>query len=166
MSLPKLNPAVAAFAENARAFCTLIEDAASLDRYELAKRCLVVLPLLISQASELPDIGKLRTQPDEITHESWKAIFENLRTQLGDRDRYPKIFDPWQSEPAESLFGSISDDLAGTWSDLKLGLLVLDAGSPKNAAAEWHYSFRYHWGPNHATHVLRPLLGIVLEYEE
>jgi hypothetical protein len=126
----------------------------------------VILPLLISQALELPDVGKLRTQPDGITHESLNAVFENLRTQLGDHDRYPKIFIPWQSEPAEPISGSISDDLAGAWTDLKLGLLVLDAGSLGNAAAEWHFSFRYHWGPNHATHVLRPLLGLVLEYEE
>jgi hypothetical protein len=66
----------------------------------------------------------------------------------------------------EPIFFSVSGDLAEIWQDLKIGLQVLDAGSAKNAAAEWHYSFRYHWGPNHATHVLRPLLGIVLQHEE
>jgi len=130
------------------------------------KHCLRILPLLISQAAELPDIGKLRTQQDGIAHESGRAVFENLRIELGDRDSYQKIFDPWRSEGAEPIFGSISDDLADTWHDLKLGLLVLDAGSAANAIAEWRFSFWYHWGCHHATHVLRPLLGLVLENEE
>ena len=159
-------PAIIAFSENARAFCSLIEAASSFDRPELVKRSLRILPLLISQAAELPDVGKLRTFPDGITHESWEAVFENLRIRLGDRDHYRMIFDPWQIEGAELIFGSISGDLADTWRDLKLGLQVLDAGRPANAVAEWRFSFRYHWGPNHATHVLRPLLGLVLENEE
>lgn len=120
--------------------------------------------MLISQAAELPDRGKLRTRPEGVAHESWKTIYEDLQNRLSERNSYWKVFDPWQD--VEPIRGSISDDLADTWRDLKAGLLVLDAGSLANAVAEWRFSFHYHWGPNHATHVLRPLLTIAFEDED
>jgi len=165
MQPSKRYPAAIAFAETARAFCGLVESAPSFDRRELAKRCLRILPTLISQALELRDAGKLCTHPDRITTESWQVVFRNLRTQFAEWDGYQKIFDPYETGKPEPLKGSIADDLAGTWQDLRLGLMVLDAGSSANAIAEWRFSFEYHRGPNHAIHVLRPLFSLVFADE-
>jgi Domain of unknown function (DUF5063) len=73
------------------------------------------------------------------------------------------IFDPWKTE--EAIYGSISDDLAGIWRDLKNGLLVLKKDDASNAICEWRFSFFFHWGPHHASHLLRPLFSLAFKEE-
>ena len=115
---------------------------------------------------ELPDAeAELDTRRFQITSDDYGLVVQEVKGLLYDREYYQMVFDPWQVETAEALYGSMSDDLADIWRDLKVGLLAMDAGNLANAIADWRFSFRCHWGCHHATHVLRPLLGIVLENE-
>jgi hypothetical protein len=49
----------------------------------------------------------------------------------------------------DAIHGSISDDLADIWRDVKMGLLAFDSGKPKcikDAVWHWRFSFGSHWG--------------------
>jgi hypothetical protein len=53
--------------------------------------------------------------------------------------------------------GSIADDLADTWRDLKQGLLALESGSPEaDVVFSWRHDFTSHWG-RHAVNALAAL---------
>ena len=156
-------PAAIRFAETAQAFCSLVETSATYERRAFFERCFHLVSRLVSEAVELPDVrGELDTMLSRVTDESYRAVLEGLKRQAGDQDYYKMVFDPWD-KTEEPIYGSVSDDLADTWSELKEGLLALEAGSVANAICDWRFSFLHHWGPYHATHVLRPLFALCFD---
>jgi Domain of unknown function (DUF5063) len=119
---------------------------------------------LLSEIIDLPDVGKLMTG-SQITWDERNEIVQRLKRQVGKSDYYKVVFDPWKTEDPEVMHGSISDDLADIWRDLKHGMLVLTKDDASNAICEWRFHFFFHWGPRHATHVLRPLLPLAFKEE-
>jgi hypothetical protein len=117
---------------------------------------------LLSEVVDLPDVGKLRTGR-QVTNDEYRDIVQRLQHQVGEGDNYKMVFDPWKTE--EPIYGSISDDLADIWRDLKNGLLVLKKDDASNAICEWRLSFLQHWGPDHATTLLRPLFSLAFKEE-
>jgi hypothetical protein len=156
-------PAAIRFSETAQEFCILIETAKSFERRAFFERCFQLVARLVSEAVELPDIeGELDTMRGQVTLDAYRAVVDGLEFQAAEHDSYKMVFDPWE-EAAEPIYGSVSNDLADIWRDLKRGLLALAAGSLPNAICDWRFSFQHHWGPFHATHVLRPLFSFVFE---
>ena len=93
-----------------------------------------------------------------LRHAEWQAIYLNLKTRLP-VDAYPEVFDPLASPPGEVILGSLADDLADIWRDLKPGLQIeLTAPEPIILAvkADWCFSFKLHWG-QHAVAALKVL---------
>ena len=117
---------------------------------------------MLSEIVDLPDVGKLRTGR-QVTGDKYNEIVQRLKRQVGESDYYKKVFDPWKTE--DPLYGSISDDLADIWRDLKLGMLVLAKDDASNAICEWRFHFFHHWGRFHAAGLLHPLFSLAFSEE-
>ncbi len=90
--------------------------------------------------------------PSRIQHEAWQTQFERLGKKLA-RDAYWMVFEPLEQQKPEPLYGSISDDLADIWRDVKEGLVEMDSGTPTammDAAWHWRFSFETHWAQHAA----------------
>lgn len=63
-----------------------------------------------------------------------------------------------RGEGAEEVsLGSLADDLADIWRDLRAGLDALEGGSQwQDVAWEWRFGLQTHWG-RHAVEALRAL---------
>ena len=154
------------FAILVRQFCSVIDEAAKLDRAEILGRIYPLLPKLIDRAIALPKIEETEeaedTQSDDdlpkkshSTHEDRRQIYLLLQEKLGDWDQYCEIFDP--NKDMDPIGGSLADDLADIYFDLKEGLELHDSGEsePGQVIWEWRFSFDIHWG-EHALGALTP----------
>lgn len=69
-----------------------------------------------------------------------------MRTSVAEklsRDVYWEIFDPLEAQLPEAVLGSISDDLADIWRDVKpASLAEVNAGA---AVWNWRFSTETHW---------------------
>ncbi len=149
-----------AFVQTAEAFCAHIERADSVDRALFLRICFHLISKLLAEALDLPEVdGELNTPA--VTRDQYNCVVLLLKAQLGQDDYYNMVFDPYETG-AEPLIGSISDDLADIWRDLSTGLAALRDRSIEDAIEEWRFSFAYHWGLRHATHVLNPLVVLLL----
>jgi hypothetical protein len=93
-----------------------------------------------------------------MTHEEWGAVVERVRALLGKDDFYWAVV-PFsgdgEDDPDERLVGSLADDMADIYRDLRDGFLLLAAGVPEGDVVwGWHLSFWSHWG-EHAVNALR-----------
>jgi hypothetical protein len=89
---------------------------------------------------------------DQITHQEWEAARKRVSDRL-QRDYYWQIFEPLEMDPPEAMAGSLSDDLADIWRELKVGLRALeDNNRDKRADVVWHwrFSFETHWAQHAA----------------
>ena len=78
-----------------------------------------------------------------------------LKEKLGNWDSYRQLFDP--TEDNEAIFGSLADDIADIYFDLKEGLLLAEHQTPpEDIIWEWRLSFYSHWGK----HAMDALLTI------
>ena len=82
-----------------------------------------------------------------------------MKVRLGEKDSpyYWMVSDPNVLE--EPVCGSLVDDLADIASDLQRGIEEYDRGKVGNAAFEWSFGFRHHWG-DHAVDAIRYLHSI------
>jgi len=155
------------FAVLVRQFCSVIEDASNLNRAEILSRVYPLLPRLIDQAIAMPRAEEAEetdeVESDEVlprksgsTHEERWSLFQLLQEKLEDWDRYSEVFDP--ARDMDAIVGSLADDLADTYFDLKEGLALQEAGEtePSRVIWEWRFSFDIHWG-EHALSALRSL---------
>lgn len=148
------------FQRCAEAYCSLIEDETPGECRRFAERCLRLILDLFSQALELPDAHSSHT-PSGVSAAQYSGIAESLRCRFGSRDLFLVVFDPWKSSAPEAIHGSLSDGLADIWRDLKNGIFLASAGNLEGAVWHWRFSFEYHWGPNHAAPMIRPLFGLL-----
>lgn len=109
----------------------------------------IALPIVETDGSELLD---------RISTEEWGAIRNGINNRLA-RDQYWEIFEPLEPGPAEPTVGSISDDLADIWRDVKPGLAAMDAGKRAEAAWEWRFSLETHWS-RHAAGAIAALSAL------
>lgn len=69
---------------------------------------------------------------------------------------YSVMFDPYEFDSAP-VTGSLADDAADVYRDLKGGLTVIaEGGALENAVSEWRFGFDHHWG-RHAADALHAL---------
>ena len=69
-----------------------------------------------------------------------------LSEPRADWDRYWQVFDP--TEDDEAVFGTLADDIADIYRDLKEGLVLIEAHEvpPEDIIWNWRFSFYSHWG--------------------
>ena len=149
------------FAQTAEEYCSIVENAETFQRAEFATLCFRLVSKLLKEASELP-AAPLIEKVHSIGNEEYSRIVFKLKNVLVDKDYYRMFFDPYEQD-VEPIYGSLSDDLADIWRDLKGGFEAYRSGSVEGAIGEWRFAFAHHWGSHHATHALKPLLSLMLE---
>jgi Domain of unknown function (DUF5063) len=154
------------FSATANQFCSVVDSASGLDRTELLSKLYRILPALIGEAIGLPDVS--RDDDDELegkskrgsflinglSEQEWGKLYNFLKEKLGDWDLYHQVFDP--TEDSEAIFGTLADDIADIYRDLKHGLVFRETHQSlpdEDAIWTWHLLFYSHWG-DHAMHAL------------
>ncbi len=154
----------------ARQFCAVVDSASTLDRTELLTKIYRILPKLIDEAIALPDVdlsdyeeqidryGKPVISVNVSTREQEETgrLYRYLKEKLGDWDAYHQVFDPTQD--TEAIYGTLADDIADIYRDLKKGLDLSQAPrhQPEDSIWGWRVLFYSHWGK----HAMDALLTI------
>jgi hypothetical protein len=157
------------FAVIANRFCSVVDSASSMERTDLLLQIYRILPKLIDEAISLPDV-KLSDNGDPIegdkqpafqanvkqSVQEWGQLYNLLKEKLGDWDRYWQVFDP--TEDDEAIFGTLADDIADIYRDLKEGLVLIESreAPPEDIIWSWRLLFYSHWGK----HAIDALLAV------
>jgi hypothetical protein len=148
-----------AFAAEARRYCSLVEGNDPCNSWMFAQACLMQVLRLYDRALLLPEIeSETADLLNGINHETWQAVRREVGRKLA-RDYYWEIFEPLEQAKPEPVLGSLSDDLADIWRDLKTGVAEMDGGRAtaiNDATWHWRFSFETHWG-HHATGAIAAL---------
>jgi len=154
-------PLTREMAELTREFCRLIESAGERRDPGWLHEVFTLLPRLHVAVVSLHDT---RSQTEEAPDpENWPGeehghldalddrfeFYSRLRSELGEHDGYWLEFDP-VGDAHDSMSGSLADDLADIYYDVREGLARHDAAEAADPAADaihfWKRSYRLHWG--------------------
>jgi len=153
---------IAAFSAEARRYCVAMETDTPDNSWSFAQQCLILVLRLYERVLLLPNREPETAHGlDRIGHEAWQAQRERIGQKLS-RDSYWCVFEPFEPEKPESIVGSISDDLADIWRDLKAGLTEIDSEKAtliSDAVWHWRFSFETHWA-HHAAGAIAALTAL------
>lgn len=141
-------------------FCDVVDSASSLDRATLLSRLYEVLPRLVHEGIELPTISlsdddtRNDARKTRMKDAEWGQLYQLLKEKLGDWDLYWQVFDP--TKDSEAIRGSLADDIADIFRDVKEGLARQGVDSQRDAIWEWRCGYYSHWG-QHAMDALRTI---------
>jgi hypothetical protein len=150
----------------AQRFCSVVDSALVKNRTELLVQVYPILPTLIGEAIRLPDVSLSDNddETDEIrfpasagVQQHAESLYTVMKEKLGEWDLYHQVFDPTQDN--EAIFGTLADDIADIYFDMKKGLVFIEPGrghQPKKAIFTWRVLFYSHWG-NPAMDALRTI---------
>ena len=139
---------VEVFIDAARSYCSLIEAADALPRGQFVWQVGERLTRLYAAASALPETDPTGTEGpgDRIGDAEGFALAHRLKEKLGDLGRYRRVHDPYDANET-GVEGSLSDDLADIYGDVKNGLTAVANGVPQaDVVWAWRDSFGHHWG--------------------
>lgn len=158
------------FSAVAHRFCAVVDSAAGFEKKELLSQFYPILPKLIDEAIHLPDVelsdsdeqiekktsGASRRMATRQSQQEWGQLYNLLKERLGDWDLYWQVFDP--TEDSEAIYGSLADDLADIYRDVKEGIVLRETGEVpvENIVWTWRLTFGFHWG-KHAMDALRTI---------
>ena len=143
-----MHPALAEFITQAQSYCALIEDPSPADPQQFAHQCLGHLLRLSDLAMQLPpDLESGDDQPVPVDPQQRKTVEASISKRLP-ADCYWQVYHPLplEQDDLEPCVGSLADDLADIWSDLKPGFASRS-------------SFEHHWG-KHAADAIPVLYSI------
>jgi hypothetical protein len=153
----------------ARQYCALIDSTSNIEKSELLAKIYRILPSLIGEAIRLPEIDLAENEDSRSAGEyidkteGFKKLYEMLKGKFGNDDIYSTVFDPTIKDN-EAIHGSLADDIADIYLDLKDGLTLVDkrADSLDTAIWDWRLLFYSHWG-DHAMSALRTIHSLLDE---
>lgn len=163
MSVPSDIPtAFREFRLVAAEFCDVVDSASSLDRVELLSRLYEILPRLIHQGAALPSLtssdsaDRKEVKQTRMKEAEWERLYQSLKEKLGEWNLYWQVFDP--TKDSEAIRGSLADDVADVYRDVKEGLDCHNPDSTLQGEAIWVWRVGYysHWG-KHAIDALRTI---------
>jgi Domain of unknown function (DUF5063) len=149
---------VEAFRVLAERYCAFIESFDALKRGEFVWQLAEHLIGLYATGAKLPSGGGDDDfdAPSVVTTEEWWELFQRLGRKLGDVECYAVMFDPYESD-SKPVMGSLADDAADVYRELKDGLgVIASGGGIENAVWAWRFGFDSHWG-KHAAEALYAL---------
>ena len=141
--MPERSDTIAAFRVVAEQYVAVIDAARAHGIARLYGDLVSALPTLYAAAVQLPDIEPESADAPyrSMTHGQWATVFDGLLRMFLEDDR--------------ETAGSLADDLADIYRNVKEGLDALSAGrSEADVVWEWRFSFWSHWG-EHAANALR-----------
>jgi hypothetical protein len=133
---------VAEFRAVAGRYVSAVETAGERSAEELIAMLARLLPDVYQSALRLPypTTQNAALAEAQMTHEQWKEVFDRLQTALGAHDLYWTV-PAWEND-REAMMGSLADDLADIYRDLKDGLELATSGASEDEVVwEWRLSF-------------------------
>jgi hypothetical protein len=154
-------PEIRTFRELARRYCALIEQRRDHAPAAWLVAMHAIIPPLYAAALRLPEVEPNTSDAhvSSMSREEWELVFRDLGGTLGRWNFYWAVYDPYDDGDHEPVCGSLADDFADIYRDLKEGLAheAADAAvRPADVLWDWRFSFESHWAA-HAADALRAL---------
>lgn len=155
----RLRDEVADFHAAALAYCPSVENEAVEPRAVLRN-----LVRLVDAALGVPAV-----KPSAVDHEkdppglagASKAVQANVEKALHPADWYQMYFHPLNAAEPVPCTGSLSEDLAEIYEEVRRGLHLASIGAEEDAAWYWRLMFEGHWG-RHATQAIVALHDLLV----
>ena len=140
------------FFANAENFCGFLDKLNSFT----TKQC---RQLLIKLTEIYLDAIALQSSDFDTDYNEDTAV-DRLYVNFGQYDIYNEIYNPYNDD--QVVCGSLQDDFADIYNDLKIGIILYKQGLKNDAYFQWWWSFNNHWS-YHAVDALRALNAIYIE---
>jgi hypothetical protein len=141
-----------------REYVLLVDNADSISAYQLLSKCAMLLPKIYSLGLGLPD-----TEPknDEIVTYERNSPIGVLGSKFGKYDIYWEVLDPVFKEEVGA--GTLSEDLAEIYMELKGPLIAYEKGQEFDAIWQWKFNIKSHCG-DHLVDALRTIHRLVNDH--
>jgi hypothetical protein len=146
------------FIKSVNEYLSLIEGIGKIRAYELLFRAAVILPNVYSLGMMLPDVDPSTSGPERY---NGKSMMGEILGKMGKYDNYSEIFDPVFEN--ECVVGSLSDDLADIYTDLKGPMISFESGNKNDAIWQWKFNLKTHCG-DHLVDSLRVIHRLVNDH--
>jgi hypothetical protein len=165
------------FIELTERYCSICECVDSFTLPEFLQEIDAALPQVYGAAAVLtPHLWDyLDEQENDVSTSSAEKLslnsgmYDLIRAKLGYLERYSLVFDSYNSEDNAAIDGTLADDLASIYAELKLPLALYRSGREpeiKQALWEWGFDRKVHWG-RHATHAMAAVYSLIhTHYDE
>jgi hypothetical protein len=143
-------------------YVDLVEGSSQIPLHDFLRKCAKLLPQIYSLGLELPEIDLPEQEPNGTIIDEVLSPMPLLKDLIGKHDLYAEVFDPIILDE-DMVIGSLSDDLADIYLDLKRPLLKYEIGNDKLkdiAVWEWKFNIGVHAG-NHIVDALRPIHRLI-----
>jgi hypothetical protein len=145
-----LSKSVVEMATVANEFCHFFDNIATKNTEVILNFTQRILPLLYLKGSLLPDIQPQHPDSNErfVTEEQWERIFTSLREKFAKNDEF-WLIDPQHANESEPLKGSLAENIADIYQDMKDFILLLQKNTlatRENAISECRLLLANHWG--------------------
>ncbi len=139
------------FVAVANELCNFLEQAGGFSRPDFADKSRKILPLLYYKAALLPVTEAVFEDGTEkfVTEEDWHTVHDTILNKLGRFNDYQEVIDPVLRDTDDSVGGSIAENLADIYQDLKDFVLLYRMGTVdlmNDALWECTQHFDQDWG--------------------
>jgi hypothetical protein len=139
-------------------FINLIEGIEKISAYELLFQSATILSNVYSLGMLLPDVDPSTDEPERYRG---TPMMDPILKKIGRYDSYSEIFDPVHED--EIVVGSLSDDLADIFADLKGPMISYESGEKADAIWQWKFNIKTHCG-DHLVDSLRVMHRLVNDH--
>ena len=139
------------FVTVANEFCATLENLEELNRSDFVHKMQKIFPLLYLKASLLPEVENMLEDELErfVTEEDYNYLQRKLQVKLGEHDAYLEVFDPLMQYSEDPVEGSIAENMADIYQDLKDFILSYRIGTVEvmnDALWACRNNFAEYWG--------------------
>jgi hypothetical protein len=139
------------FVAVANEVCIFMEQAGGFTKKDLIEKTRKILPLLYYKAGLLPATEPFYHEGTEkfVSEEDWQTIHDNILGKIGSHNDYAEILDPVYKDTEDNVGGSIAEDMADIYQDLKDFLMIYRMGTVElmnDAIWDCMQHFEQYWG--------------------
>jgi hypothetical protein len=139
------------FVAVANEYIQFAENAVSFPKRDFLLKSSRILPLIYYKASLLPEVESAFEEGNEkyVTENQYEFVRMAVLGKLGSHNDYQEIYDPVYRDSGEATHGSLAEDFADVYQDVKDFVMVYRIGTVEimqEAIFEIRSSFEQYWG--------------------